>query len=354
MATIQWRPEINALTTPQSYRIFAVPRNSAGIEDLAADIALRHPNYNEADILTILHGEDEAIQERLLNGEQVTKEGSFSWFLSFTGRLESPDAPLPPLNESLQVNVRISPPFVAAIRHAAQTERLPVSKKLPLINTAEDTVLELRDVLNPQGLLRLTGNDLYFDYKQGGGECMIKGTQSGSTIQTRFGKIMDSEVIIMPDIPAQAEPWNNEYTVSISTRYSEHGTLRTGAYGRMLRTPLAVISMGHPNPPDTGILTNSNATPYVTITGGSVSGDTLLLIQVIQDLPGNQLLFNLIDGGAAGTETEVTADGAYSLAGFAGSQVSALNITVNDYAGLWEMVRNDYSGRLVDVLAVTV
>jgi hypothetical protein len=41
MATIQWRTEINPLTTPQSYRILFMPRNSAGIEDIAADIALR-------------------------------------------------------------------------------------------------------------------------------------------------------------------------------------------------------------------------------------------------------------------------------------------------------------------------
>ncbi len=79
MATLQWRPEKNALTTPLSYWIRFIPRNSAGIEDLAADIAPKHPNFNKADILTILRAEDEAIQARLLNGEQVTKEGCCSW-----------------------------------------------------------------------------------------------------------------------------------------------------------------------------------------------------------------------------------------------------------------------------------
>ncbi|MCI5122175.1 MAG: hypothetical protein D3908_13485, partial [Candidatus Electrothrix sp. AUS4] len=115
MATIQWRPEINALTTPISYRIRFIPRNSAGIDDIAADIAQQHPNFNKEDILTILRAEDDVIQTRLLNGEQVTKEGSCSWSISFSGRLDSPDDPLPPLDESLHVNVRISPPFVDAI-----------------------------------------------------------------------------------------------------------------------------------------------------------------------------------------------------------------------------------------------
>jgi hypothetical protein len=48
----------------------------------------------------------------------------------------------------------------------------------------------------------------------------------------------------------------------------------------------------------------------------------------------------------------VKENGAYSLPGFAGSAVSSLNITVNDYTALWDMLRNDYSGRLVDVLDV--
>jgi len=29
-----------------------------------------------------------------------------------------------------------------------------------------------------------------------------------------------------------------------------------------------------------------------------------------------------------------------------------LEITVSNYSGLWDMIRNDYSGRLVDVLDV--
>ena len=52
MATIQWRPEVNALTVPQSYWIRFMPRNTAGRKDIAADIARTHPHFNEADILT--------------------------------------------------------------------------------------------------------------------------------------------------------------------------------------------------------------------------------------------------------------------------------------------------------------
>ncbi|CAK8718550.1 hypothetical protein GCAAIG_08005 [Candidatus Electronema halotolerans] len=40
MATIQWRPEVNALTVPQSYWIRFIPRNSASRKDILRSDAL--------------------------------------------------------------------------------------------------------------------------------------------------------------------------------------------------------------------------------------------------------------------------------------------------------------------------
>ena len=50
MSTIQWRPVVNALTKPQSYRPQVVPHGTAGYDEMAADISAAHPNYN-ADLL---------------------------------------------------------------------------------------------------------------------------------------------------------------------------------------------------------------------------------------------------------------------------------------------------------------
>ena len=354
MTPIQWRPEINALTTPQSYRILFVARNVLGTADMAALMAKALPSYSEEEFKTFIALHNQLIAETLTNGGQVTEENAFTYGLAFTGKLDSPDDPLPPLDDCLQVRVHASPPFVATIRQAAQTERLPMEKKLPLISTAQDTVLELKDVLNPAGLLQLTGADLQFDRKQGSG-CVIEGTAGGKTVQTRFGKIEDSEIIVMPDIPAQPHPWNNEYTVSVSTRYSEHGTLRTGTYGRMLRSPLTLTKMGHPNPPEVGILTGKEASAHVSVTGGSVAANETLRIQAVFDARTDALLFSLIDmqeGGKTGAAVSVTANGAVTLQGFAGSAVSSLSIRVNEYAGLKEMIRSSYGGRVVDVLKV--
>jgi len=305
----------------------------------------------------ILQAEDEAILQRLLDGEQVTKHSSFSWYISFTGTLENADDPTPPLDECLQLNVRISQNLLERLRQAARIERLPVTEKLPIITAAEDTVLGLRDVLRSDGMLRITGSNLFFDREDSDSHCQIEGTRSGSAVQTRVGTIANTEVVLMPDVPSQPDPWNNEYRLSLTTRYTEHGTPRTGIYKRLLRTPLTVSLTGGGGPPiNIGILTGNAAAPSVSITGGSVTADETLRIQAVIDVRQNVLLFSLLDmheGGQTGPAVSVSAEGDQILQGFSGSAVSSLTILVNDYTALKAMIRNNYSGRLVDVLEVT-
>jgi hypothetical protein len=150
-------------------------------------------------------------------------------------------------------------------------------------------------------------------------------------------------VLLVPNIPAQVHPWNNEYILSVSTQYTEHGTLRTGIYGRKLRSPLTLTNFGHPHPPEVGILTGS--------------ADETLRIQAVLDIHAGHLLFSLLDmeeGGKAGAAVTVTANGSFTVQGFAGSAVSSLEIRVNNFADLVKMARNVYSSRVVDVLVVRV
>jgi hypothetical protein len=48
----------------------------------------------------------------------------------------------------------------------------------------------------------------------------------------------------------------------------------------------------------------------------------------------------------------VTANGAVTLQGFADSAVSSLNIRVDSFAALKEMIRDNYGGRVVDILQI--
>ena len=83
----------------------------------------------------------------------------------------------------------------------------------------------------------------------------------------------------------------------------------------------------------------------------------MLRIQAVLDPHLDKLLLNLIDmkeGGSAGPELAITAIGTYTLQGFSGSGVTELVVCVDNYSDLFSLVRNSYSGRLVDVLDVKV
>uniref|UniRef100_UPI004057B03D hypothetical protein n=1 Tax=Candidatus Electronema sp. TaxID=2698783 RepID=UPI004057B03D len=351
MATIQWRPAVNALTTPKSYRIQAVSRSTDGYDEMAADISAEQPIYSEETVKGLAPLIMQWIQRRLINGSQVTLPEAFSFYVSFTGKLDSPDAPLPEGDDLLQVNVRVSQPFVKEIRHQAKLERLPLTERVPVISSTEDTLLKLKDVLNPAGVLLLTGTDLAAD-PQSAGNVVIEGTRNGSAVQTRLLRVEPSEMLLMPDIPAQDNSWNNEYTVTVNARYSEHGTLRTGTCSRKLRRPLTVPLSG-----ETGILSGDEASPLASVTGGTATANELLRIQALVDSRTGQLTLRLLDmqeGGRAGAAVAITEEIEYNVLGFSNSAVESLTIAVENLAGLISLTRDNYSGRLVDVLDVRI
>ncbi len=357
MATIQWRPEVNALTTPQSYKMRFLPRASIGMNELAAEIAEDLPGCTEDMAKSVIASLMRRIQTNLINGNQVTLEDAISFGLSFTGRLDAPDSPLPPMDKILHVKARVSAPFLKEIRHKAQLERLPMTEKAPVINTTVDTRLHLKDVLYGSGVFRLTGSNMFFDPEEGTGECVLEGSRSGRAVQTQFGPISNSSIVLVPNIPAQDAPFNNEYLLSLAIRYTENGTLRHSIYRNRLRSPLLLTNFAHPNPPEVGILTGNATSPLVNVTKGAVSADEMLRIQAILDNRDNCLLLSLLDmkdGGQTGPVVMVTADGEQTLQGFAGSAISSLTIRVDNYAGLTELARNYYHGRVVDILDVRV
>ncbi|WP_417908807.1 hypothetical protein [Candidatus Electronema sp. PJ] len=357
MATVQWRPEVNALTNPLSYRPRFVPNETVGYTELIADICKDNPNYNEATVQSIVSSLMKKIEDRLVNGCRVNLENYFSVSLSFTARLNSPDDPLPPIDEILQVRISASQTLVNSVRQRIQIEKLPLAKKLPVIAIAEDTCLRLNDVVSTNGLLKITGTNLLFDQVQQNGECVLEGTRSGKITQTRFGLLSNTAILLAPNLPIQEDPWNNEYILSISTRYTENGTLRTGIYQRRLRSPLTLTGLGGGAILDFGILTGSATAPYVTVTGGTLTTNETVRIQAAINSHDGQLYLKLLDmseNGRAGSPMQVLANGPLTLTGFPESKLTSLKVTVNNYPDLLDLVKRFYTGRLVDVLVLQV
>jgi hypothetical protein len=327
-------------------------RATFGNEEVAARIALRNPVYNEGLVKGFLEELAKDVLDAVVNGNQVRIANLFTCHISLTGRLDSPDAPLPPLEDCLQVKFYPSKQLVEGVRQGGQAEKEAMSEKLPVIANTEDTVWKLKDVINLGGALRLTGTDLFFNPEDEGCECVLEGTHNGRVVQSRFVSISASEITLLPDVVTQTSAWNNEYILSVSTHYTENGTLRTGVYRRRLRTPLNV-TLGN----STGILSGSETSPLVTVMTGTFStgGYAQVRIQAVVGQDGD-LRFSLLDmseNGSVGPEVLVPSNGGYSLTGFPGSDLTSLDVIVNDYPALLKMVKNPYGNRLVDILEVS-
>jgi hypothetical protein len=55
-------------------------------------------------------------------------------------------------------------------------------------------------VLNPGGVLHLTGSNLFFEEDDPDCACVLEGTRSGKTMQSVFASISNSEILLVPDI----------------------------------------------------------------------------------------------------------------------------------------------------------
>ena len=130
MTTILWRPEVNALTTPQSFRPRHIPRASLGYDELAARIEERNPIYNTGLGKGFMLEMREAIREQLVNGNQISLEGFFTCHISLSGRLNTPDDPIAPPSESVHTKFFASQRLEADVRKDAHLEREAREQKL--------------------------------------------------------------------------------------------------------------------------------------------------------------------------------------------------------------------------------
>ncbi|MCI5120646.1 MAG: hypothetical protein D3908_05545 [Candidatus Electrothrix sp. AUS4] len=355
MAPMKYRIEPNPMTTPGSYKLRFIPQGVNGYDEVAKAVALKNPNWPADMVKAILKAGNEEIQDMNTNGFQVTYEDAFTFRPSFHARLDTPEDPLPPMEDLLRIKVSASRNFVKAIQQNAHLERAEPKQKAPVMLSAEDTNLELNDVLNPDGVLRLNGTNLLFDRKDQDCGCLIEGTRSGEAVQSQYAAISNTEVLLVPHIPAQDDPWNNEYTLSLSTRYTEHGSIRTGTYDNRLRSPLTLSGFGANNPQEVGILTGNAPAPYVTATSAEMTADERIRIQAILNLTDNRLTLSLQameKRGTAGDAVTVPGNGTYTLPGFSGSAITELTVRVDNYDDLVSLIRSSYNGRMVDILVM--
>jgi hypothetical protein len=184
-----------------------VHQGIGGYDDIAARLALKNPNWPKDMIKAILMEGHAEIAKMLNEGMQVTLENAFTFRPSLHARLDAPDDQLPPIDKLLEVTVSASQPFIKAVRQNARLERLPPGEKAPVILATEDTVLELNDVLDSAGALRISGNNLAFEKGALGCGCLIEGTRSGSAVQPQLVRRLNR--LMSGSLPAQVVGQND-------------------------------------------------------------------------------------------------------------------------------------------------
>lgn len=351
MASIQWKVEQNKLTTPASYRARTVAHTTLDYEGVSSAMAARNTQWSAGLIESVLRQFREEVLIQLASGNAINLENFLKFAVNFAARLPTAVSPLPPLSECLEVQVSASKTLRDDVRSAASAEKIASTEKAPMILAVTDVTTGLENVMQSGTSIVLNGTNMYFDNTMSGAECVIEGTQTGRTVQTNFGKRANSELIVVADYPTQTSAHNNEYLISVTTSYTENGSLRTGTYKKRLRVPLDV-SVGALS---TGILSGAEANPLVSVTGGTVTGSERVRIQAVINSQDQVLRISLLDmteGGKVGNPVAINGNGAYEILGYNGSTVSYLAINVTNYPALYALVNTAYSNRMIDILDV--
>lgn len=351
MASILWKVEPNKLTNPASYRARQVARTTLDYTGVSSAISARNPQWTADLVESVLRQLREEVVMQLANGNAINLENFLKFAITIQARLSTPVSPLPPLSTCLGVQANASKTLRDDVRNGASAEKVSGTEKAPVILSVVDVTTGLQDVIIGGTSLRLNGTDMYFDNTITGAECVIRGTRSGSTVQTNFGKRANSEIILVADYLGQNYSHNNEYEIAVTTRYTQNGNLRTGTYNKRLRAPLLVALSALP----TGILSSVENTPLVSVTNGTVSTAQQVRIQAVinaQDQILRISLLDMIEGGVVGNSVIIDGEGTFTVPGYNGSTVTSLTLDVNHYDALYTLVHTVYNNRLIDILDV--
>jgi hypothetical protein len=353
MATIQWRPESNPLTNPKSYKARILHRVTMDYAAVAEAISARNPNFSAIAVETILRELREEVRIQLNNGNAVALKDFCSFRTSANVRLETASSPMPSPGTSLMTVISASRTLRDDVRQGASYEKLPAEEKSPVITEFMNTMLGLPNVLDSNGYLAVVkGSNILIGPGIAGSKMTIEGTQSGSTVQTDFAERTPAKISFSTMIPSQAFAWNNEYTVSITTRYTENGSLRVSTYSQYLRQSMDYTIGSLPR----GVLSSTTATAIVDITAYSGATQTVRLCADVnsQDDTLRIWMADMTANGEVGNSVIINDDTGYTIDGYPGALITSIGIETIDWAALKTLVKTKYAGRMYDIVRLTV
>lgn len=350
MATIQWRLESNPLTNPTSYKVRIMPRVAMDYEAIAQAIAARNPNFSAVAVETILRELREEVRIQLNNGNSVTLKDFCSFKTTANVRLETPSSPMPPPGTSLMTTISASITLRDDVRTGATYEKLPATEKAPVITSITNTNYELPDVIAYMSVMDVVGSNLQIGPDIADSKVTITGSRNGEHNPVMFAERKPSRILFTANQSSQTDVWNNEWQVSVTTRYTENGSLRTGTYNRYLRAPLNISHAALPK----GCLSSGETAALANVTDNT--GNEMIRICADVNAQDDILRFWLTGmevDSPVGDAVIINANQAYTLSGFAGSAVTSLEITTVNWEAIKTLVKTKYTNRMYDILNIT-
>jgi len=234
---IKWKPRDNKLTDPPSYAAFPVDMIPLGIDDIARNINVLHPTITPSDVKIVLNAFRNEVLYQISNGNSIDLENFLRIYPTVKQRLDDPNQLLK--KRSVYVRASVSVDVVNEIRQVVTFEKIPyMPKKQPSILSAavSDPVLE-GSIFELTGF-KISGSNMKFNNLVGDEGVFLLSPAGNIIKQENVSLSSNAKVIITPTLDQNLGPAGYasvDNVLSISTRYTEGGELRTGVYSGYVR-----------------------------------------------------------------------------------------------------------------------
>lgn len=231
---IKYRIEPNSLTSPPAYKAFPLPSVIHDYDSLSEQINLHNPTIPAQTAKSVLEAFRAETKLQLASGNTINLEGFISMVVSLPGKIDLPTDTFP--LEDVTIKAKASVVLRDEIRQDAEFQQEDYVEKAPSILTVVDTNTEIQNYARDDYGLSIVGSNIGFDPLDAEqGVFLVNG--AGTRIkQTRISLNNPSLVIITPELPAFSPTQNNvQMLLYATTRYTENGQLRSGAYSKQVR-----------------------------------------------------------------------------------------------------------------------
>ncbi len=221
----------NKLTNPVSYAAY-VPRETRFTLSDAARRLVGSTTLTMPDILGVLTGFVELIQEELVRGSYVTLDGLATFHPSIRAKLPAEDAPLP-ADAKLMVKVRVNPRLTKQVRSRAALERTDPPNLVPDVRSVT-VVNGSATALAANAVLTIRGRRLTFDPAKADEGVFLRNKATAAEVKcTQVAERSPSRIQVV--VPSGLTA-NAQYEVLVRARNTKSTILRQGAWNGTLQT----------------------------------------------------------------------------------------------------------------------